>query len=191
MQFALTLDLPQWVRRLNLDEKRDTLEERMAFVLELARRNVSEGTGGPFGAAIFEMEKGRLVSVGVNRVAPLHCSSAHAEIMAIMLAQQALKTFDLGGKDLAPMELVSSTAPCAMCLGATPWSGVRRLVCGARAEDAETVGFDEGSKPTSWQECLRQRGIEVVEDVLREEAAAVLKAYQSQGGLIYNARRGE
>ena len=47
-------------------------------------------------------------------------------------------------EDLLADEMVASTQPCAMCLGATPWSGIRRLVCGARDEDAEEIGFDEG-----------------------------------------------
>jgi tRNA(Arg) A34 adenosine deaminase TadA len=87
-------------------------------------------------------------------------------------------------------ELVSSTEPCAMCLGAIPWSGVRGLVCGARDEDARAAGFDEGTKPANWAKALDERGIEVVRDVLRDEAREVLRSYVSGGGTIYNARMG-
>ena len=75
-----------------------------------------------------------------------------------------------------------------MCLGAIPWSGVRRVVCGARGEDACAIGFDEGAKPADWVAELTGRGIEVTRDVLRSEARAVLNHYHTTGGLIYNSR---
>lgn len=77
-----------------------------------------------------------------------------------------------------------------MCLGATPWSGVRHLVCGARDEDARAVGFDEGSKTSEWVGALEDRGITVQQDVLREEAARILQEYAERGGEIYNSRQG-
>jgi tRNA(Arg) A34 adenosine deaminase TadA len=64
-----------------------------------------------------------------------------------------------------------------MCFGVIPWSGVRHLVCGARGEDAEAVGFDEGTKPAEWVRSLDERGITVERDVLRDEAASVLREY--------------
>jgi tRNA(Arg) A34 adenosine deaminase TadA len=84
------------------------------------------------------------------------------------------------------MQLITSCEPCAMCFGAVPWSGVTSIVCGARKEDAEAAGFDEGDKPDLWVASLQQRGIEVRQDVLRDEAAQVLRAYAAQAGLIYN-----
>jgi tRNA(Arg) A34 adenosine deaminase TadA len=74
-----------------------------------------------------------------------------------------------------------------MCLGAIPWSGIRSVVCGARDEDARSIGFDEGHKPPDWINSLDSRGISVVRDVLREQAKAVLLEYRERGGLIYNA----
>ena len=164
------------------------LEGRMGLVVGLARENVVRGGGGPFGAGVFEMGTGRLVAVGVNMVEAARCSTAHAEVVALSLAQQGLGIYDLGEK--GDFELVSSTAPCAMCLGAMCWSGVRRVVCGARGEEAEAVGFDEGSKPGDWVGALSGRGIEVVQDVMRAEAREVLQEYVDRGGVIYNPRRG-
>jgi len=161
----------------------------MRFAIELARQNVNHGTGGPFGAAVFEVESGRVVGAGVNHVETLRCSIAHAEMIAIATAQQAAGHYDLGG-GAAVYELVTSAEPCAMCLGAIPWSGVRRVVCGARGEDACAIGFDEGAKPADWAGELHKRGIEVVRDILREEAQAVLRQYADAGGRIYNARQG-
>jgi len=77
-----------------------------------------------------------------------------------------------------------------MCLGAVPWSGVRRVLCGARARDAEAIGMDEGPKPAGWAAALGRRGIEVRRDVLRAEARAVLQLYRDRGGPVYNGRSG-
>ncbi|MGB0387100.1 MAG: nucleoside deaminase [Ardenticatenaceae bacterium] len=189
---TFSLELPNWIDEFlpNREARFETPEARMEVAIELARRNVAHGTGGPFGAAIFEIETGRLVAPGVNLVVPSQAAIAHAEMVAIAMAGQVLGSFDLGGKGMAACELVTSTEPCAMCFGAVPWSGVRRLVCGARDADARAVGFDEGPKLDNWKAALEERDIEVVQDVLREEAADVLRSYQSDGGLIYNGRLG-
>lgn len=162
-------------------------EERMRLAIELARQNVMRGSGGPFGAGVFESGGGRLVAVGVNSVTRLNNSVLHAETMAIMLAQARLGTYALGSLGDESFLLVTSCEPCAMCLGATLWSGVRGLICGAAKEDATAVGFDEGPVfPESWA-YLEQRGIRTARGVLRAEAAAVLELYRATGGAIYNA----
>ncbi|MHC4116080.1 MAG: nucleoside deaminase [Planctomycetota bacterium] len=161
----------------------------MRFVVELARLNVEHKTGGPFGAGIFEQESGRLIAVGVNQVEASNCSIAHAEILALALAHKAIGHYDMGSRGRSALELVTSTEPCVMCLGAVCWSGVRAVVCGARDEDARGIGFDEGPKPHDWVRSLEGRGINVVQDVLREEAVAVMTEYCKQGGLIYNPDR--
>ena len=160
-------------------------EARMRFVLGLARENAVRRTGGPFGAAVFDAQ-GRLIAPGMNLVEHGRCSILHAEIVAIALAQKKLGRYDMG-RGGGCYELVTSSEPCAMCYGAIPWSGLGRLVCGARKKDATAAGFDEGEKPGAWMKALVGRGIAVVRDVLREEAASVLRAYADSGGLIYNA----
>lgn len=187
-----TVSLPGWVEEFLPDPNRDypTEEDRMRLVIELSHLNVDQGTGGPFGAGIFDLSTNRLVAPGVNLVATTNLSAAHAEVVAIMISQQVVGHFDLGGEGLPAYELVTSTEPCAMCFGAIPWSGVRRLVCGAREEDARRIGFDEGPKTPAWVASLEQRGISVARDVCRDEAAAVLRYYAEKGGMIYNARQG-
>jgi tRNA(Arg) A34 adenosine deaminase TadA len=179
----VVMRLPDRVDDTLADRVYPTVEDRMRLAVELSRLNVRNGTGGPFGAAIFERETGGLLAPGVNLVIAANCSVFHAEVVAIMVAQQVVGGFDLGGEDLPPYELIASTEPCAMCLGATPWSSVRD-------EDASAIGFDEGEKPIQWVPALERRGITVVRDVLREEAASVLREYVENGGEIYNARRG-
>jgi tRNA(Arg) A34 adenosine deaminase TadA len=190
---GVTLELPGWVEEFfaeRFGRGYPTEEDRMRLVIELSRLNIEHGTGGPFGAGIFDLETGRLIAPGINLVTASNLSIAHAEIVAIMVAQQISGDFDLGGPDHPACELVASTEPCIQCFGATTWSGVRRLVCGARDADARAIGFDEGPKLLDWVEALEGRGIAVATDVCREEAAAVLTSYAERGGAIYNARQG-
>jgi tRNA(Arg) A34 adenosine deaminase TadA len=190
MSSALHVDLPDFLARANATPTvLAAPEARMRFVLELARDNVAAG-GGPFAAAVFEREGGRLLAAGANRVVASGCSSAHAEILALSLAQARLGSHDLGAAGLPACELVTSAEPCMMCLGAVLWSGVRRLVCAARGEDVLALGFDEGPRPANWIAELQARGISVETDLLRDEARAVLRAYREAGGPIYNARQG-
>lgn len=188
----VVLDLPGWVEVFLPDPDRSypTREERMRLVIELSRLNVGHGTGGPFGAGIFDLSTNRLIAPGVNLVTSTNLSTAHAELVSIMIAQQVVGSFDLGGPGRPDYELVASTEPCSQCFGSIPWSGVRHLVCGARDEDARSIGFDEGPKMPDWASALEERGISVVCDVCREEAASVLRDYAEGGGAIYNARQG-
>lgn len=176
----LSIALPDWLLPADDLVFGDDIAA-MAFAVELSRRNVTEG-GGPFAALVLDAQ-GRLVSAGVNRVVEQGNSVLHAEMVALMLAQQKLGTHDL--RRAGPLTLVTSCAPCAMCLGAIPWSGVARIVCGARGEDAEAIGFDEGDKPASWPRTLEARGIAVTEDIDRDAAAAVLQAYAAQQKPLY------
>jgi tRNA(Arg) A34 adenosine deaminase TadA len=184
---GINIKLPGWLTEYLAQEKRPfpTLEERMRLVIELSSLNIQHNTGGPFGAAVFDMDTHQLIAAGVNMVAESNCSTAHAEIVALTLAQKAVANFDLGAAGLPPYELVSSSEPCAMCFGAIPWSGIHCLVCGAKSEDVCSIGFDEGPKHFDWVRELEIRGIRVQTDVCRAEAAQVLNAYQEKNGLIY------
>jgi tRNA(Arg) A34 adenosine deaminase TadA len=184
-KLSFTVNLPDWVEGFLKSQSvvYPTIEDRVRLAIELSRLNIEHRTGGPFGAAIFDHQNGKLIAVGINVVVASHCSTAHAEMTAFAMAQQTLKTHDLASK--GDFQLVTSCEPCAMCLGATPWSGVKSLICGARGKDAEAIGFDEGAKPADWVTELQNRGIEVTLDILRAEAKAVLDAYKSEGGIIY------
>jgi tRNA(Arg) A34 adenosine deaminase TadA len=190
---SLNLKLPRWVGRFVTDHSQICydLQERMEWVIDLARQTLFHGSGGPFAAAVFDLETEHIVTAGVNLVTSLSCSVLHAEIVAIMAAQQQLTDFDLASVGSGRYQLVTSTEPCTMCLGAVVWSGVRSVVCGARDEDARAVGFDEGPKPADWVGELTRRGIEVVCDVHRSEAAEVLAGYKNLGRTIYNSRRSD
>jgi len=184
-----TIELPGWVNTYIPESKSvyTTIEDRMELAVELAAQNIKHD-GGPFGAAVFERQSGKLIAPGINPVMQTNCSVVHAEIVAIILAQQKVATFDLGAEGLPEYELVTTTEPCAMCLGAIPWSGIRSVVCGARDEDARNIGFDEGEKPEQWIESLEERAINVTRDILRDKAKAILQQYVDTGGVIYNGR---
>lgn len=190
-----------------------TDEEMMSLAIHLSDRNVTEGTGGPFGACIFERHADNhvtLVSIGMNRVVPLGNSTLHGETVAIQLAQRRLGSFTLmmdenkedglfydasnddddDKNESSPprkrrFELFTSCEPCAMCLGATLWSGVSRIVCAATKDDAQAIGFDEGPVFEQSYEHLEKAGIQVTRNVLREDAANVLQRY-GNSGRIYN-----
>lgn len=154
---------------------------KIDLAIALSALSIDHG-GGPFGAAIFDHNQ-RLVSAGSNLVTQGNCSHWHAEMVAILTAQQQLGTFDLGTR---PLQLSTSCEPCVMCIGGLLWSGVRRVLCAATDADARAVGFDEGPKPEDWIGAFRQRGIEVVTGVHRAAASAELQRYASTGGAIYN-----
>lgn len=187
---SVSLTLPSWLATMvhGEIEMRDP-EQRMRWVIGLSRRNVEEKTGGPFGAAVFERETGRLLGAGVNRVEPLNLSPAHAEVVAFAFAQHRAQAYDLstvGGG----CELVASAQPCLMCLGATLWSGVSRLTYAATAADVQGIlGFDEGPLPRDWQGELNRRGITVAGEYLRAVAVEVLELYRRMDGTVYNGRR--
>jgi tRNA(Arg) A34 adenosine deaminase TadA len=181
--------LPDWLASFveNWTAPLKTAEQRMSLAVALSAENVKRHTGGPFGAIVVEKDDGRLLGAGVNLVTSLELSIAHAEMVALSLAQSAVKNWNLGAEFDA--ELITSCEPCAMCFGAVPWSGVSSLVAGARKEDAEAAGFDEGDKPENWIQTLEKRGIRTRTDVMREEAAAVLSKYARREGAIYHPGR--
>jgi len=181
----LTISLPAWVDEVG-DRRYAGDAERVGLAIALSRENVERCTGGPFGAAVFESVSGALVGVGVNCVERLGNAALHAEIVAIMFAQQRVGSFTLGGPGAPARELVSSCEPCAMCLGATHWSGVGRLVFAASRADATELAFDEGPVFPESYAYLERRGIRIDREIGRAEAAAVLRLYRERGGLIYN-----
>ena len=181
------IEYPEWVDSvIDWDRGYVSDEDRMRLAIDVSRENVERGTGGPFGAAVFEAESGRLVAVGMNSVVRLNNCALHGEMMAFMMAQQRIGSFTLNAPNLPAHDLYTSCEPCAMCLGATLWSGVRRIVCGAARDDASMLNFEEGPVFPESYVYLEERGVEVVHNVLREEARAVLELYRTRSGKIYN-----
>lgn len=181
------IEYPEWVAEaVDWNRAYRSDDEKMTLAIRVARENVERGTGGPFGAAIFEGESGKLVSVGMNCVLRYNNCTLHGEMVAFMMAQQRVGSYTLKSPSLPVHELYTSCEPCAMCLGTTLWSGVQRVVYGATREDATILNFEEGPVFPESYKYLEDRGIEIVRQVMRNEARAVLELYRSKSGKIYN-----
>ena len=184
------LTLPAWVHdAVDTSRAYASDADKVALAILLSKHNVEAQSGGPFGAAVFGPND-RIISVGVNRVVPQATSLAHAENMAYMLAQQRTQrprlNRDADDQPVGPITLATSSQPCCQCYGATVWAGVDRLLIGARAEDVEALTeFDEGPLPADWVGELGKRGIDVVRDIERDAACAVLRMYGERGGANY------
>ncbi len=191
MSSTLQLSLPDWISEYESDDPLVSDEDAMRLAIELSARNVKENTGGPFGSLVYDHKTGKIISLSVNRVLETHCSAAHAEVLALLLAQQKLGTHDLSLTEYSRLTLVTSSSPCIQCFGTLWWSGINRLVYGATTGDVEKItGFQEGPKDHNWLATLPSRSplppIEIIAEVLRDEATQVLKDYVTSGGLIYN-----
>ena len=84
----------------------------------------ADGDEVPVGAVI--VCRGRIIGRGHNMTETLHDPTAHAEMIAITAATEAL-----GGKYLNDCTLYVTVEPCPMCAGALAWSQIGRVVYGA------------------------------------------------------------
>src|SRR5271155_3082850 len=136
----------------------------MRRAMALAHENIRAG-GGPFAALV--VKDGRVVAEGVNQVTATNDPTAHAEIVAIRAACEALAAFQLTGCDL-----YTSCEPCPMCLGAIYWARPARVFYAATARDAADAGFDDAfiydeiklvpsSRRIPMNELLRGEGLEI------------------------------
>src|ERR1051325_7852961 len=163
MKLAVQVDYPDWVNDVvDWNRPYTTDLDRMRLAIELSRQNVERESGGPFGAAIFEDESGKLIAVGMNSVVRLNNCTLHGEMVAFMMAQRRLGSLTLGGPGMQTHSLFTPWEPCARFLGATLWSGVKRVVYGAGREDASRLNFEEGPVFPQSYTYLEDRGIRIV-----------------------------
>ena len=108
----------------------------MQMAYEEAKLGVEARDGGPFGCVIVKDD--HIVARGHNEVIKTNDPTAHAEIVAIRKASQALKTFSLEG-----CALYVTGEPCPMCFSAIHWARIDKVVyCNTKA-DAAAIGFDD------------------------------------------------
>ena len=188
----LYFQLPDWLVKYENEIKNKIFindEDKMEIAVEISKQNILNKTGGPFGCAIFKLsqdnKKSTLFSVGCNLVVSNNNCTLHGEMVAIQIGQKKIKNYTFNKND--KYELFTSCEPCAMCLGATLWSGVHRLVSGATKFDAEKIGFKEGPVFDKSYSYLEDNGIKIKKNVLKEKAKAVLELYKNNGGQIYNS----
>lgn len=108
----------------------------MQRAIELARNGMDNNEGGPFGCVI--VKDGKIIAEGNNRVTTSNDPTAHAEVVAIRNACEALDTFQLTG-----CEVYTSCEPCPMCLGAIYWARPSKVYYAATKDDAADAGFDD------------------------------------------------
>jgi len=136
----------------------------------LAVTNVDQG-GGPFGAVV--VKDGVVIATGVNQVTRNNDPTAHAEVVAIRAACQALGDFQLSGCDL-----YSSCEPCPMCLGAIFWARPSRVFFAATAADAAAAGFDDHF---IYEQLGLEHGMRSIPtaQLMRDEALEAFKLWKS------------
>jgi tRNA(Arg) A34 adenosine deaminase TadA len=177
--------LPEWLASWPLPPAPVSDEAAMELAVELSRKNVARRGGGPFGAVLrndsSDGSGGEVLSVGVNLVPSTGNPVLHAEVTALQLARLGEA---LPGQ-LVRATLFTSCEPCIMCLGASHWAGVHRIVCAAHREDAEAVGFNEGEGCDQLRAGMMARGVRYERGLLRAEAAQILRDYAAAGGPIY------
>ncbi len=141
----------------------------LRLAIELATRKSGDGEHGPFGAVV--VMDGSIVGEGYNKVVAAHDPTAHAEVVAIRNA-----CTKLGTHDLSSCILYASCEPCPMCLAATYWAKIGRVVYAASREDAATAGFDDEFLYKEVALSLQERTIEFMQK-LHNEGAAVLSGW--------------
>lgn len=111
-------------------------ERHMMRAIELARRGMHQGDGGPFGAVV--VKDNEVIGEGWNRVLATHDPTAHGEIIAIRDACSRI-----GSHSLEDCEIFTTGEPCPMCLGAIHWARIRAIRFGFGVADAALAGFDD------------------------------------------------
>lgn len=141
----------------------------MEEAIKMAQLNLKDNKGGPFGAVI--VKDGEIIARGSNMVTVLSDPTAHAEVVAIREACQALNDFQLTGCDI-----YCSCEPCPMCLGAIYWARPARVFYAANRNDAAAAGFDDEFIYEELNVATDQRRIRTLQ-LGREKAVEVLQEW--------------
>lgn len=108
----------------------------MKKAIELSRKKMQSGCGGPFGAVI--VKNNQIIAEGWNQVTSTNDPTAHAEIVAIREACKKLDSFEL-----TDCEIYSSCEPCPMCIGAIYWCRPKKVYFANTRKDAANIKFDD------------------------------------------------
>ena len=108
----------------------------MQRAFDLAIKTREHGGNEAIGSVI--VLDGKIIATGANEVETRCDPTAHAEIVAIRAAAQALGSPELNGATL-----YSTLQPCGMCTMASIWSKIGRIVYGAGREDVHSMYFED------------------------------------------------
>ncbi len=144
----------------------------MQEAIELSRKNIAEGKGGPFAAII--VKGGAIIARGTNIVTSTNDPTAHAEVVAIREACRTLNTFQLEGCDL-----YTTCEPCPMCLGAIYWARPDTVYFGSTRSDAAHIGFDDRFIYEELERAFSERKIPMAQK-MRDEALIVFREWETK-----------
>lgn len=152
-------------------------EAFMRRAVEVCRKGIASGQS-PFGSVI--VREGRIVAEAHNTVWQDTDPTAHAEVNVIRIACRSLERIDLTGSTL-----YTTCEPCPMCLAASHWARVDRVIFGASIADADAAGFSELSVPAA--SLARQGGSPILVEPgpLRDECRALFDAWKAARGRAY------
>jgi len=140
-------------------------ERWMRIALDEAMRAAEEGEV-PVGAVV--VLEGRVIGRGHNRTEATHDPTAHAEILAIGAASNAIGDWRLAGA-----EIYVTLEPCAMCAGAIQLGRLRRVVFGPRDPKFGACG----SVLNVVEMPRLNHQVEVTEGVLEDESRFALRQF--------------
>jgi tRNA(adenine34) deaminase len=141
------------------------LPEPMQLALDEARAGESVGEV-PIGAVV--VKDGVVIAEAHNQPRCLHDPTAHAEVLAIRMAAEAL-----GNERLDGCELWVTLEPCAMCAGAIAHARIARLYYAA--SDPKGGAIEHGARVFEHEQSLHKP--EVYSGMGEEEAAGLLRAF--------------
>ena len=137
----------------------------MPRALALARAAADAGEV-PIGAVV--VRDGQVIAEAHNSPRADHDPTAHAEILAIRRAAQAL-----GDERLTGCELWVTLEPCAMCAGAIQHARIARLYYAA--SDPKGGSVEHGARVFDQPQCLHRP--EVYTGIGEAEAAELLRGF--------------
>jgi tRNA(Arg) A34 adenosine deaminase TadA len=149
-----------------------TPNELMRRAIALSLEKMQAGSGGPFGAVI--ARHGEIVAEGWNQVTSSNDPTAHAEVVAIRRACEALGRFDL-----SDCEIFTSCEPCPMCLAAVYWARLSRIHFGNDRVAAAAIGFDDDFLYREVPKPIAERSIPT-EQLLPAEAQVAFDAWAAK-----------
>ena len=149
-----------------IDRSQD--ERFMREALALAAQGAALGEV-PVGAVL--VRDGQIIGRGFNCPISQHDPSAHAEMVAVRDAAQALQNYRLPG-----VTLYVTLEPCSMCAGLIVHSRIRRVVYGATEPKAGVVV----SRGQFFEQAFLNHRVLVEGGVLAEECGAVLSEFFRQ-----------
>lgn len=148
----------------------------MARAIELAQNGVATNAGGPFGCVV--VKDGEIIGEGNNCVTSTNDPTAHAEVVAIRSACNALGAFQLES-----CTIYTSCEPCPMCLGAIYWARPARVFYACTRDDAAEIGFDDDFIYDELGKNSGDRKLELT-NLMRDEALVVFNQWAAKSDKI-------